>query len=129
MTTQKEIPQNPADMYKYDYKVIKIVREKLKPLNLWLPDFEFMKLAAKFSKYSDVAPEDLTGVLSESELIEFINFQEKQTQQKEIIIDNSDIILECHNMTIKDEYRQLFIDNDTFTRDCLFRLYVPRARG
>lgn len=129
MTTDLKLPENPADMYKYDYKVIKLIREKLKPLNLWTPDFDFMKLAAKFKKYIGISADDLIDVLTESELSEFIQFQEKDSQQKELIIDNSDVIIECHNLTVKDEYRPLFIDNDIFIRDCLFRVYVPRARG
>lgn len=122
MTSTVQIPQNPADMFKYDFQTIKTIREKLKSVNLWEPD----KSLLKYKEYAGADAETLLAALT-PEKIEEMNTAISAHEER--IFNHGDIIQECATLAAKEEFKHLFADNFPFSRDCLFRLFIPRVRG
>ena len=113
--------KNPADMFKYDVKTITIVRKTMKEAGLLDADKRFLK-------YREIATNgaDFLAGMTDEQLAEMQAITEAYEEK---LYDNAETIQNCVNMAVKDEYKQLFIDNFPFSRDCLFRLFLPRIRG
>jgi len=122
MTSTIEIPKNPADMFNYDFQTIKKIREKLISVNLWNPD----KSLLKYKEYAGADADTLLSALTEDKINEM---QDAISAHEEKIFEHGDVIEECAKIAAKEEFQHLFADNFPFSRDCLFRLYIPRVRG
>lgn len=116
-----ETPKNPAEMFKYDAKTLNTIREKLKKAGLWNPDKRFLK----YKQYASLPESEIVTALTEEQLVEM---QQINEDHEDLIWANAEIIMECILLAVKDEYKELFVDNFPFSRGCLFQLLVPRIR-
>lgn len=118
---EAEILKN-SNKLKLDFPTMSAIRKKLKSVNLLTPPKELNK----YAMFVGMSAENIALHLTPEKMDDMIQAMEIW---EEMQWDNGDVILECVELALQDEFKKEFYGNFDKCRRLLFRNILPKLRN